>query len=44
VRKSEGFPLLGAVARERLVKTQESEKDLAGAVVICKLWRLAMVL
>jgi hypothetical protein len=33
-----------AVAREWLVKTQLAEKDLAGAVVICEFWRLAMAL
>jgi hypothetical protein len=41
---AEEFPLLEAVARERLVKTQETGKDLAGAVMICELWRLAMAL
>jgi hypothetical protein len=29
---------------ERLVKTQQAGKDLAGAVVIRELWRLAMTL
>jgi hypothetical protein len=29
------------VAREGLVKTQQAGKYLAGAVVICELWRLA---
>jgi hypothetical protein len=33
-----------AVARERLVKIQQAGKDIGGAVVICKLWRLAVVL
>jgi hypothetical protein len=37
-------PQLEAVARERLVKTQQAGKDLACAVVICELWRLAMAL
>jgi hypothetical protein len=32
-----------AVARERL-KTQQATKGLAGAVLICELWRLAVVL
>jgi hypothetical protein len=29
--------LLEAVARERLVKTQQARKDLTGAVMICEL-------
>jgi hypothetical protein len=33
-----------AIAREQLVKTQQAAKGLAGAVVICELWRLAMAL
>jgi hypothetical protein len=32
------------IAREQLVKTQQAGKDLLGAVMICKLWRIAMVL
>jgi hypothetical protein len=36
--------LLEAVVRERLVKTQQAGKGLAGAVVICELWRLAVTL
>jgi hypothetical protein len=32
------------VARERLVKTQQDVKVLAGVVVICELWRLAVAL
>jgi hypothetical protein len=32
VREAEEFPLLEAVARERLVKTQQSGKDLADDV------------
>jgi hypothetical protein len=36
--------LLEAVTRELLVKTQRTEKDLACAVVICKMWKLAMAL
>jgi hypothetical protein len=35
---------LEAVARERLVKTQQAAKGLATAVVICELWRLEMAL
>jgi hypothetical protein len=37
--------LLEAVARERLVKTHSMlQKGLAGPVVICELWRLAVTL
>jgi hypothetical protein len=36
-REDEGPPLLEAVAREWLVKTQQAGKGLAGAVVICEL-------
>jgi hypothetical protein len=43
VREPEESPLLEAVARERLV-TKQAGKDLAGTVVICELWRLAVVL
>jgi hypothetical protein len=42
--EAEESPLLEAVARERLVKTQQAGKGLAGAVVICKAWRLVVVL
>jgi hypothetical protein len=41
---AEESPLLEAVARERLVKTQQAGKELVGAVVICELWRLDMAL
>jgi hypothetical protein len=34
--------MLEAVSRERLVKTQQAGEGLADAVVICKLWRLAV--
>jgi hypothetical protein len=37
-------PLLEAVARERLAKTQQAGKGVAVAVVICELWRLAVAL
>jgi hypothetical protein len=37
VREIEEFPLLKAIARERLVKTQQAGKGLAGSVVICEL-------
>jgi hypothetical protein len=36
--------LLEAVASERLVMTQQAEKGLAGAVVNCKVWKLAVAL
>jgi hypothetical protein len=36
VREAEEYPLLKAIARERLVKTKQAGKGLAGAVVICK--------
>jgi hypothetical protein len=42
--EAEESPLLEAVAREQLVKTQQAGKILAGSVVICKLWRLAVSL
>jgi hypothetical protein len=42
--EAEESPLLEAVTKEQLVKTQQTEKDLASAVVICKVWRLAMAL
>jgi hypothetical protein len=35
--EAEESPLLEAVVRERLVKTQQAGKGLAGAVVICAL-------
>jgi hypothetical protein len=37
-------PLLEGIARKRQVKTQKAGKGLAGAVVICELWRLAVAL
>jgi hypothetical protein len=42
--EAEEFPLLEAVARERLVKIQQARIGLEGAVVICELWRLEVVL
>jgi hypothetical protein len=36
--------VLEAIAMERLVKTQQVGKGIAGAVVICELWRLAVAL
>jgi hypothetical protein len=36
--EAEVSPLLETVTRERLVKTQQAGKGLAGAVVICELW------
>jgi hypothetical protein len=40
--EAEETPLLEAVTREQLVKTQQAGKDLAGAVVISEVWRLVM--
>jgi hypothetical protein len=42
-REAAEYPLLEAVAKERL-KTQGTEKGLAGTVVNCKVWRLAVAL
>jgi hypothetical protein len=42
--EAEDSPLLEAVTRERLVKTQQAGTDVACALVICTLWRLAAVL
>jgi hypothetical protein len=42
-RQAEEFPLRESIARERLLKTQAG-KCLAGAVVICELWSLAVAL
>jgi hypothetical protein len=44
VHEAEDSSLLIAVARERLVKTQQTAKSLAGAVVICELWRSVVAL
>jgi hypothetical protein len=44
VREAEESPLLEAVASEWPVKTQQTGKGLADAVVICELWILAVVL
>jgi hypothetical protein len=42
--EAEGSSLLEAVAKERLVKTQQVGKGLAGAVVICDFWKLGVTL
>jgi hypothetical protein len=44
VHEAEESPLLEAIARERLMKTQQAGRSIAGAVVICELWRLVVVL
>jgi hypothetical protein len=44
VRETEESPLLEAIAREQPMKTQQAGKGLAGAVVICELWRLVVAL
>jgi hypothetical protein len=43
-REAEEFILLEAVTRERLVKTQQAGKFLAGSVVISQSWKLAVAL
>jgi hypothetical protein len=43
-REAEESPLSETVSRKRLVMTQQTGKGLAGAVVICELWRLAVAL
>jgi hypothetical protein len=43
-RDAEVSPLLEAIVRERLVKTQQAGRGLTGAVLICKLLRLAVAL
>jgi hypothetical protein len=43
-REAEESPSLGAVTRERLMKTQQVGKALTCAVVICGLWRSAVAL
>jgi hypothetical protein len=42
VCEAEKSPLVEAVAREWLVKTHQVGKGLAGAVVICKMWKSAI--
>jgi hypothetical protein len=42
--EAEESPLLEAVSREWLVKKQQAGKAVLCAVVICKVWRLAMAL
>jgi hypothetical protein len=42
--KAEESAVLEALTKKRLVKTQQAGKGLAGAVVICELWRLAVAL
>jgi hypothetical protein len=44
LREAEESILLESVAKERLVKTQQAGKCLAGAVVIYELWRSAIAL
>jgi hypothetical protein len=40
--EAEEFPLLEAVIRERLVKTEQTEKNLSCGVVIYKVWTIVM--
>jgi hypothetical protein len=44
VLEAEESPLLEVVARERLMKAQQSGNGLSGVGVICDLWRLKMAL
>jgi hypothetical protein len=44
VREAEECPMLEAVGRERQVKIQQAERGLAGSVMVCELWRLAVAL
>jgi hypothetical protein len=44
VRETEESPLLEAVAREQLLKSQQAGKRLADTVVICEFWRSAVAL
>jgi hypothetical protein len=39
VLEAEESPLLKVLTGERLVKTQQTGKGLAGAVIICESWR-----
>jgi hypothetical protein len=42
--EAEEYPLLEAVARERMVKTQQAGRELAGTVVIFEFWRSTVAL
>jgi hypothetical protein len=42
--EDEESPLLEAVAREWLMKTQQAGKGLAGTVVICEVWKSSIAL
>jgi hypothetical protein len=42
--EAEESPLLETVIKERLLKTQQVGKDLAAAVMICKMWRVAVTM
>jgi hypothetical protein len=39
-----GIATVGAITRQLLVKTLQAGKDLACALEICKVWKLAMAL
>jgi hypothetical protein len=43
-KKTKESPLLESVVRERLVKTQQTGKGLAGAVMIGEVWKSAIAL
>jgi hypothetical protein len=40
--EAEESPLLEAVTKERMMKTQQAGKGLAVAVVTCELWKLVV--
>jgi hypothetical protein len=42
--EAEESTLLEAVTKEQMMNTLQAGKGLAGAVVICELWRLAVAL
>jgi hypothetical protein len=41
---SRGIAIVGAITRQLLVKTLWARKDLACALVICKVWKLVKAL
>jgi hypothetical protein len=44
VCEAQESPLLEAVTREQMVKTQQAGKGFVGTVANCKVWRLVMAL
>jgi hypothetical protein len=43
-REAEESPMIGAVARKRVVKTLQAREDLVFGAVICKVWRMQIEL